>query len=124
MTILIQPTSATPLYEQIVEQLQQQILNGTLPQGYALPSIRALAKELSVSIITTKRAYEELERAGYIQTLQGRGSIVQIQNRQKLVELKLQEMERHLEQAVAAAKSAGLGYAELLETVRFFYEEE
>ena len=73
MTILIDPTSATPLYEQIVQQIQRQILSGTLPQGELLPGVRTLAADLSVSIITTRRAYEELERDGYIKTLPGRG---------------------------------------------------
>ena len=72
MTILIDPTSATPLYEQIVQQIQRQILSGTLPQGELLPGVRTLAADLSVSIITTRRAYEELERDGYIKTLPGR----------------------------------------------------
>ena len=71
MTILIDPTSTTPLYEQIVQQIQRQILSGTLPQGELLPGVRTLAADLSVSIITTRRAYEELERDGYIKTLPG-----------------------------------------------------
>ena len=86
MTILIDPTSATPLYEQIVQQIQRQILSGTLPQGELLPGVRTLAADLSVSIITTRRAYEELERDGYIKTLSGRGSIVSIENREHLLE--------------------------------------
>ena len=92
MTILIDPTSATPLYEQIVQQIQRQILSGTLPQGELLPGVRTLAADLSVSIITTRRAYEELERDGYIKTLPGRGSIVSIENREHLLELHRQEM--------------------------------
>ncbi|MBS4785990.1 MAG: GntR family transcriptional regulator [Clostridiales bacterium] len=124
MTILINPSSPTPLYEQIVDQIKRQIINGSLPQGTPLPSIRALAAQVSVSIITTKRAYEELERDGYIQTLPGRGSIVSAQNRQRLMELHLREMEGLLEKAVSAAKAAGIGREELIQTLSIIYGEE
>ncbi len=124
MTILINPSSPTPLYEQIVDQIKRQIIDGSLPQGTPLPSIRALAAQVSVSIITTKRAYEELERDGYIQTLPGRGSIVSAQNRQRLMELHLREMEGLLEKAVSAAKAAGIGREELIQTLSIIYGEE
>ena len=124
MTILINQSSPTPLYEQITAQIKRQIIDGTLPQGAPLPSIRALAAQASVSIITTKRAYEELAREGYIQTLPGRGSIVSAQNRQRLMELHLREMEGLLERAVAAAKTVGIGREELLETLSILYGEE
>ena len=124
MTILINPSSPTPLYEQIVDQIKRQIIDGSLPQGTPLPSIRALAAQASVSIITTKRAYEELERDGYIQTLPGRGSIVSAQNRQRLMELHLREMEGLLEKAVSAAKAAGIGREELIQTLSIIYGEE
>ena len=114
MTILIDPTSTTPLYEQIVQQIQRQILSGTLPQGELLPGVRTLAADLSVSIITTRRAYEELERDGYIKTLPGRGSIVSIENRDHLLELHRQEMQGCLERAVSAARAAGVSRQELL----------
>ena len=124
MTILINPSSPTPLYEQIVDQIKRQIIDGSLPQGTPLPSIRALAAQVSVSIITTKRAYEEVERDGYIQTLPGRGSIVSAQNRQRLMELHLREMEGLLEKAVSAAKAAGIGREELIQTLSIIYGEE
>lgn len=117
MTILIDPTSTTPLYEQIVQQIQRQILSGTLPQGELLPGVRTLAADLSVSIITTRRAYEELERDGYIKTLPGRGSIVSIENRDHLLELHRQEMQGWLERAASAARAAGVSRQELLEQI-------
>ena len=122
MTILIDPTSTTPLYEQIVQQIQRQILSGTLPQGELLPGVRTLAADLSVSIITTRRAYEELERGGYIKTLPGRGSIVSIENRDHLLELHRQEMQGWLERAVSAARAAGVSRQELLEQIGRLYD--
>ena len=123
MTILIDPTSATPLYEQIVQQIQRQILSGTLPQGELLPGVRTLAADLSVSIITTRRAYEELERDGYIKTLPGRGSIVSIENREHLLELHRQEMRGGLERAVSAAKAAGVSREEIIEQISRLYDQ-
>ena len=123
MTILIDPTSATPLYEQIVQQIQRQILSGTLPQGELLPGVRTLAADLSVSIITTRRAYEELERDGYIKTLPGRGSIVSIENREHLLELHRQEMRGWLERAASAAKAAGVAREEIIEQISPLYDQ-
>ena len=122
MTILIDPTSTTPLYEQIVQQIQRQILSGTLPQGELLPGVRTLAADLSVSIITTRRAYEELERDGYIKTLPGRGSIVSIENRDHLLELHRQERQGWLERAASAARAAGVSRQELLEQIGRLYD--
>ena len=123
MTILIDPTSATPLYEQIVQQIQRQILSGTLPQGELLPGVRTLAADLSVSIITTRRAYEELERDGYIKTLPGRGSIVSIENREHLLELHRQEMRGWLERAVSAAMAAGVSREEIIEQISRLFDQ-
>ena len=109
MTILIDPTSATPLYEQIVQQIQRQILSGTLPQGELLPGVRTLAADLSVSIIT--------------KTLPGRGSIVSIENREHLLELHRQEMRGWLERAVSAAKAAGVSREEIIEQISRLYEQ-
>ena len=122
MTILIDPTSTTPLYEQIVQQIQRQILSGTLPQGELLPGVRTLAADLSVSIITTRRAYEELERDGYIKTLPGRGSIVSIENRDHLLDLHRLAMQGWLERAVSAARAAGVSRQELLEQIGRLYD--
>ena len=121
MTILIDPASATPLYEQIVQQIQRQILSGELPQGELLPGVRTLAADLSVSIITTRRAYEELEKDGYIRTLPGRGSMVSIENREHLLELHRQEMQGWLERAVSAAKAAGVSQEELTQRIARLY---
>ena len=89
MNINISNTSTIPLYEQIVTQIKSQILNGSLQQGEGLPSIRNLAKELKVSIITTKRAYEELEKDGFIETVIGKGTFVSSQNTERLKEITL-----------------------------------
>lgn len=123
MTILMDPTSGTPLYEQIVQQIKRQILRGELPQGELLPGVRTLAASLSVSIITTRRAYEELEREGYIRTLPGRGSIVSIENREHLLEVHRQEMQGWLERAVSAARAVGISKEELLERLETLYDE-
>ena len=123
MTILIDPTSATPLYEQIVQQIQRQILSGTLPQGELLPGVRTLAADLSVSISTTRRAYEGLERDGYITALPGRGSIVSIENREHLLELHRQEMRGWLERAVSAAKAVGVSREEIIEQISRLYDQ-
>lgn len=124
MTIIIAGTSTQPLYEQIVAQIKSQIIDGTLEQGYALPSIRALARDLSVSIITTKRAYEELEQQGYIQTAPGRGSFVSVQDRQRLVDMQIIEMEKLLEKAVEAGRSAGVGKAEMIKALEIIFDGE
>ena len=100
-----------------------QILSGTLPQGELLPGVRTLAADLSVSIITTRRAYEELERDGYIKTLPGRGSIVSIENREHLLELHRQEMRGWLERAVSAAKAAGVSREEIIEQISRLYDQ-
>ena len=122
MHIIIRNSSGTPIYEQIVAQIKDAILTGGLAPGEALPSMRLLAKELKISVITTKRAYEELERDGYIKTLPGRGSIVRIENRDHLLELHRQEMQGWLERAVSAARAAGVSRQELLEQIGRLYD--
>ena len=111
-----------PIYAQITRQIEQQILSGTLRQGDALPSIRLLAKELRISVITTKRAYEDLERDGFILTQQGRGSFVADQNPALLREEHLKKVEDCLQGAVDAARLGGIGYDEVAETLRLLWE--
>ena len=123
MEIIIYNTSETPIYEQIAGQIKGLILSGELKSGEALPSLRLLAKNLRVSVITTKRAYEELERDGYIKTLPGRGSIVSIENREHLLELHRQEMRGWLERAVSAAKAAGVSREEIIEQISRLYDQ-
>ena len=123
MNINISNTSTIPLYEQIVTQIKSQILNGSLQSGEGLPSIRNLAKELKVSIITTKRAYEELEKEGFIQTVVGKGTFVSNQNKERLKEITLYNLENKLEEIIKQAKSAGITLEEGLEIFKSIYEE-
>lgn len=124
MRILIRNTSGAPIYEQIVDQIREQILSGELRAGEALPSIRALAKDLRISVITTKRAYEELERAGYLVTVAGKGSFVAQQNLELVREAHLAELEDHLRQAARLARGCGLTRPELEELLELQWEEE
>lgn len=122
MDIIIQNTSGKPIYEQITAQIKNQILSGALQAGDALPSMRLLAKELRISVITTKRAYEDLERDGFILTQQGRGSFVAEQNPALLREEHLKKVEDCLQGAVDAARLGGIGYDEVAETLRLLWE--
>lgn len=123
MNINISNTSTTPLYEQIKNQIQNQILDSTLKQGQGLPSIRNFAKELKVSIITIKRAYEELEKEGFIETIAGRGTFVSMQNKERLRETALYEIENKLEIVIKQAKSVGITLEEGIEIFKSLYEE-
>ncbi len=108
MQIVLSHADSRPIYEQIIAQVKSQILTGSLEHGEALPSIRLLAKELRISVITTKRAYEELERGGFIETIAAKGSFVAAPNREAIREEHMHGVEGHLEKAVALAKSAGI----------------
>ena len=125
MNIIISNASGTPIYEQIVTQLRRRILSGELSPGEMLPSIRALAKDLRISVITTKRAYEELEREGLIVTAAGKGSFVAERNTEWLREDVLRKIEDHLQQISQLAAQIGLSgddLCEMLQTLRL--EEE
>lgn len=122
MDIVIRNTGDIPIYEQIVTQIKQAIVTGELSEGEALPSMRMLAKELKISLITTKRAYEELEREGFIVTMTGRGSFVAAKNLELLQEEQRRRVEACLTQAVEAARTAGVGCEELCELLRLLYE--
>lgn len=124
MDIIIKNNSDKPIYEQIREQIKEQILSGDLKAGEALPSMRLLAKELRISMITTKRAYEELEREGYIESYTGRGSFVKGINTQVAKETVLYEIEELFEKALGKAKLVDLSYAELQEMLKTMYEEK
>ena len=123
MDILISNSSPVALYEQIETQIKNQILNGTIKSGDPLPSIRSLAKELKVSIITTKRAYEELEKEGFIETVVGKGTFVSGANSERLKEAAMAEMESRLEEVIISAKSLGLTLDECIEIFKSIYEE-
>lgn len=115
MRVIIRNTSDQPIYEQIREQLKQKIISGELVEGTKLPSIRYLAKELQISVITTKRAYEELERDGFIYTMQGKGSFVASQNNALLQEKYLKKIESLLTEAKTLAQFCDLSTADLKE---------
>ena len=123
MNINISNTSTVPLYEQIQTQIKTQIINGNLNPGDGLPSIRNLAKELKVSIITTKRAYEELEKDGFIETIVGKGTFVSNQNTERLKEITLYNIENKLEEIIKQAKAVGITLEEGLEIFKSIYEE-
>ncbi len=124
MNIFISNVSDKPIYEQIYGQLKGLIMDGTLQEGDPLPSIRLLAKELRISVITTKRAYSELERDGFIVTVAGKGSFVAAQNTQLIREESLRKIEEHFTQAAALARQSGVSEAELLELLSMLYEGE
>ncbi len=124
MEIIIRNTTNTPIYEQIYSQLKAQIIAGALSPGEALPSIRALAKDLKISVITTKRAYDELEAQGFLYTVAGKGCFVAEKNLDLIREQQLKELEDHLTAAAALAKSCGLSTEELFEMLHVLLEEE
>ena len=116
--------SGVPIYQQIAEQFKEDILAGKLKQGEYLPSIRGLAKELRISVITTMKAYEELENQGLVTAVQGRGYYINAQDTEMLKEQHMRKMEEHLLNAIAAAKVAGVSSQELVETLSILLKEE
>ena len=124
MDIIISNSSGKPIYEPITFQIKQKIMQGELKEGDALPSMRLLAKDLHISVITTKRAYEDLERDGFITTVVGKGSFVASTDSEFLREEQLRTAEAHLTQAVRAARLGGIDIEELVEVLRMLYEEE
>ncbi|MBU5255913.1 GntR family transcriptional regulator [Tissierella praeacuta] len=123
MRIIISNSSNESIYEQISNQIKGMIIKGELEEGEALPSIRGLAKDLQISVITTKRAYEELEKEGFIETMQGKGSFVAMQNKELLKEKKLKIIEEKLAEVVQESKLLGLRYIEIEEMLRILFEE-
>ena len=124
MNILIDNKSGTPIYEQIYSQIKSQIIGGVLKQDELLPSIRGLAKDLRISFITTKRAYEELEREGFIYTLPAKGCYVAPKNIELLREENLKKIEEYIDEIVKLAVSCNLSKQELIEMVHFSLEEQ
>lgn len=124
MDIIIANGSSRPIYEQIADAVKAAILTGQLAEGEALPSIRALANDLRVSVITTKRAYAELEEAGFIDTVQGKGSFVAGGNGELLREESLRRVESHLARAVAEAAASGIGTDEVREMLDVLLSEQ
>ena len=124
MNLIISNSSGKPIYEQITDQIKTSILSGELQEGQALPSMRALARDLRISVITTKRAYEELEQEGFLETVTGKGSFVAARNTALIRESQLHLAQEHLEQAVSVAKSGGISLKELTEILKLLYEGE
>lgn len=121
MDIILSNTSGRPIYTQIADQVKEQIMTGVLAPGEALPSMRLLARELRISVITTKRAYEDLERDGFLENVPGKGCFVAPQNRELLREAQLRRVEERLTRAVEEARKGGLSLAELQEMLNILY---
>ena len=124
MNIIITNNSGQPIYDQIASQIKALIISGGLKEGEMLPSMRLLAKELRISVITTKRAYEELEREGFIISQTGKGSFVAGKNMELLREVQLQNIEQYLAQAVETAHMSDISLEELQELLALLYGGE
>ena len=123
MKLIINHSSMQPIYEQIVEQIKGQIIKGVLKADTALPSVRALAKELKVSALTVKKAYDGLEAEGFVITVHGKGSFVAFANQQMMMEEKKKEVESDLEGAIRKGRSCGMTDQELGELFHIILEE-
>lgn len=124
MDIIISNSSGVPIYEQIEEQIKSQIMTGELAEGDALPSMRVLAKDLKISIITTKRAYEDLEREGFIESVTGKGSFVKGINSDIVKENMMFAIQEMLETAVDKAILGKISYEEVSEMLKLLYDEK
>ncbi len=124
MDIIIRNTGETPIYDQITRQVKALILSGELKEGEALPSMRVLARDLRISVITTKRSYEELEREGFITTVPGKGCFVAARNLELVREDARRRVEEHLSKAVETARSGGVSREELNEILDILYGED
>lgn len=124
MLIFINNKDGVPIYDQIYSQIKEQIINGTLEEDAPLPSIRSLAKELQISVITTKRAYDELEKSELIYTAPGRGSFVSAKNTELMREENLKKIEEHLEEIMKLSVSCNLRKEDIISMLNILYEEE
>lgn len=122
MNVIISNNSDLPIYLQIVSQIKEQILSGQIEENEMLPSMRALAKDLGISFITTKRSYEELEKQGLINTVPGKGCFVSHFNKELVYEAKMREIESNLEEAINLSNSLGLSKDELILILESLYE--
>lgn len=123
MDIVISSNTSKPIYEQITSQVKAMIMRGELKTGEPIPSMRALAKSLHISVITVQKAYEDLQRDGFIETTVGRGSFVAAQNRDFYQEEQQRQAEEYLEKAAGIGRAAGIPADKLVELLRLFYEE-
>lgn len=124
MNIIISNSNGKPIYEQIVAQIKQLIMTDVLKEGDALPSMRVLAKDLRISVITTKRAYEELESQGFIETMTGKGSFVAGRNKELIKEEKFRQVEELLSKACDISRMSGITYEEMVDILSLLYKEE
>ena len=124
MEILISNSSGKPIYEQITAQIKALVMNGELKEGDLLPSMRTLARELRISVITTKRAYEDLERDGFITTVVGKGSFIRAADIRLVREEKLKQIEDLLSRAIFLARQSAIGRGEIEEMIEIIYQEE
>ena len=124
MNIIISNSSDKPIYEQITIQIKTMVMNGMLKEGDLLPSMRTLSKELRISVITTKRAYEDLEKDGFITTVVGKGSFVKAADTRLVREEKLKEIEELLSRAVSIAQQSNITRQEVEEMIEILYQEE
>ena len=123
MDIILRNSGDSPIYEQITCQIREHILSGGLAEGEALPSMRVLARDLRISVITTKRAYEELEREGFITTVPGKGCFVAARTLELVREDARRRVEEHLSRAVDAARAAGISADEVRQALDILYQE-
>ena len=124
MEIIISSNTSKPIYEQITRQIKAMIMNGELQTGDPIPSMRALAKSIHVSVITVQKAYEDLQRDGFIDTTVGRGSFVSAQNRDFIQEEQQRKAEEYLQEAAEIGKTSGIPVEKLIELLRLFYKGE
>lgn len=123
LNIFIDNKSGAPIYDQIYSQIKSQIISGDLKENEMLPSIRGLAKDLRISFITTKRAYDELEKEGFIYTIQAKGCFVAPKNVELLREENLKKIEKHIEQIIKLAASCNLSKEDIIEMINFSLED-
>ena len=124
MEIIISNNANKPIYEQITSQIKSMIMSGELKPGEAIPSMRSLAKSIHVSVITVQKAYEDLQRDGFIETGVGRGSFVSTQNKEFYLEEQQRRAEEHLQEAADIGRTNGIPVEKLMELLKIFYEEE
>lgn len=124
MEIILSNSSLKPIYEQITTQIKAMIMNGTLKPGDPMPSMRALAKSLHISVITAQHAYEDLQRDGFIQTIAGKGTFVAVQNMDFIREENLRIIEAKLQEAADIARIHDISLSELIQSLTLFYNEE
>lgn len=124
LNIIISNAKGQPIYEQIYRQMKNMIISGELSEGEMLPSIRGLARDLRISVITTKRAYDELEKDGFIHSVAGKGSFVAEKNMELIKEENLKKIEEHIQKILELSKSCGLEQRDIIEMIRMFGKDE